>query len=63
MIPHSAAAPPKILVCYGQGWKFCIFGQRGCEPKKVKEPKTQEEGKKRRQAVRKKERKEVGKEE
>jgi len=22
-----------------QGWKFCIFGQRGCEPKKVWEPK------------------------
>ena len=27
-----------------QGCKFCIFGQPGCEPKKVKEPKTQEEG-------------------
>ena len=29
---------------YKQGCKFCIFGQPGCEPKKVKEPKTQEEG-------------------
>ena len=29
-----------------QGWKFCIFGQPGCEQKKAQEPKTQEEGKK-----------------
>ena len=27
----------------GQGCKFCIFGQPGCEPKKIQEPKTQEE--------------------
>ena len=35
---------------YLQGWKFCIFGQRGCEPKKslgAKNPRKREREEKR----------------
>ena len=47
----------KIVESCRQGWKFCIFGEPGSEPKKVWEPKTQEMKKEREKKEKQKEEK------